>query len=100
MNRTSREAFLQAWREDSAFRARVGENPKAALAEKGFDMAGAPEVRVAVDTPDTVHVVFPPAPDGALSDLDMERVSGGVPPPRIWGSDGQFLGYTSENPPA
>ena len=41
------DGVVKAWREDPAYRARVEEDPKAALAEKGVDMSGVDEVRVA-----------------------------------------------------
>ncbi len=91
------DGVVKAWREDPAYRARVEEDPKAALAEKGVDMSGVDEVRIAVDTPETVHVVFP---DGSapLSDDALERAVGGT---SVWDPDtGHFLGYTREMTPA
>ena len=97
MNENAYGDFVEAWREDAAWRARVEADPKAALAEKGVDMSGVDEVRVAVDTPETVHVVFP---DGSapLSDDALERAVGGT---SVWDPDtGHFLGYTREMTPA
>ncbi len=98
-------AFAEAWREDPAWRARAEADPKAALAEKGVDLSGVDEVRIAVDTPRTVHLVLPPESDAALPDAALRSVSGGVYVPGsvvpngrqshgIWGPDGRFLGYT------
>ncbi len=97
MNRHAYDAVLQAWHEDAGYRARVAANPRAALAEKGLDLTEG-EVRVAVNAPGVVHVVFPPAPDGALPDGAMEGVVGGVSGRRDYGvyaPDGRFLGYTT-----
>ena len=94
--------IMKAWREDPGWRARVAADPKAALAEKGLDMSGVDEVRVAVDTPETAHFVLPPEPGASLSDGALERVAGGVPAPgrgSISGfrdSAGRFVGYPGD----
>lgn len=98
MNRHAYDAVLQAWREDSAYRERMEANPKAALAEKGLDMT-AGDVRVAVNNPGVFHVVFPPAPNGALPDGAMDGVVGGIGGRReygIYSRDGRFLGYATD----
>ena len=90
------DGVVKAWCEDPAYRARVEEDPKAALAEKGVDMSGVDEVRIAVDTAETVHVVFP-APEAPLSDGALKRVVGGVNGRQlygVWDDDGRFLGYS------
>ena len=92
-------AFMEAWREDPAWRARAEADPKAALEEKGVDVSGVGEVRIAVNTPETVHLVFPPESDAPLPDAALKNVSGGVVPNGrqlfgIWDDDGRFLGYT------
>ena len=97
MNRHAYDAVLQAWREDAGYRARVEANPKAALAEKGLDLT-ADDVRVAVNSPGVVHVVFPSSPDGALPDGAMDGVVGGISGRRdygIYAPDGRFLGYST-----
>ena len=96
MNENAFEGFVEAWREDPAWRARVEADPKAALAEKGVDMSGVDEVRIAVDTAETVHVVFP-APEAPLPDGALKRVVGGVNGRQlygVWDDDGRFLGYS------
>ena len=98
MNKNPFGDVMKAWREDTAWRVRLAADPKAALAEKGLDMSGADEVRVAVDTPGTVHFVFPPDPGAPLLDGALEGVAGGVPAPGrgltsgFRGSAGRFVG--------
>ena len=93
MNETSFGDVVKTWRDDAAWRARVEADPKAALAEKGVDMSGVDEVRVAVDTPETTHVVFP-APEAPLPDGELKRVVGGTNAVYgVWGPNGEFLGY-------
>lgn len=98
-------AFAAAWREDPAWRARAEADPKAALEEKGVDLSGVNEVRIAVDTPRTVHLVIPPESGAPLPDAALNGVSGGIYVPGstvpngrqshgIWAADGTFLGYT------
>lgn len=69
-------AVIEAWREDPEFRARVEEDPKEALESKGL-MLPADTVRVAVDTPDIRHFVFPPDPNAGISDERLAAVAGG-----------------------
>lgn len=69
----------QAWRADPDFRARLEADPAAAAAERGLELpAGIREVRVAENTPETFHVIFPPSPNRNLSDEALGQVSGGV----------------------
>lgn len=71
------EGFVDAWRGDPEFRARALADPKAALAERGVPVP-AGEVRLAVDTADTRHVVLPPDPNGAIADEQLSAVAGGL----------------------
>ena len=69
----------RAWRADPDFRARLEADPAAAAAEQGLELsAGIREVRVAENTPETFHVIFPPSPNRNLSDEALGQVSGGV----------------------
>lgn len=70
------DAVVKAYREDKDFRAEVEADAKAALAARGLEF-GPEEVRVAVDTEDTVHFVFPPNPNDTLSDEALETAVGG-----------------------
>ena len=77
--RDAKEAMrvvIEAWREDPKFRARVENNPKEALESKGLFLQ-VDEVRVAVDTPDTAHFVFPPNPNAGIPDEGLSAVAGG-----------------------
>lgn len=71
------ESARDAWRGDPEFRARMARDPKGALESVGvalpFD-----EVRLAVDTADVAHVVFPPDPNAKLRDEQLGAVSGGA----------------------
>ena len=87
-------AVARAWDEDAEYRALMERDPKAALAEKGVVLADAAEARVAVNTPDTVHVVFPPPPNRALSDRALEGISGGQIY-EIYDSNGNLVGWGS-----
>lgn len=77
-NDSSIDAFANSWRDDPGFRARIDANPRTALAEWGLDMpAGAVSARVVEDTPEVLHVVFPPPPGVVLSDAELDGVAGG-----------------------
>ena len=67
---------VEAMRDDPEFRARMEEDPNAALAERGLDELRA-HVRVVADTEETFHVVFPPAPNADLADGELAAVAGG-----------------------
>ena len=79
----------QAWRADPAFRSRLEADPAAAAAEKGLRLPdGVSEVRVAENTADTFHVIFPSSPNQSLSDEALRQVSGGT-------SDAQYAQWES-----
>ena len=67
----------QAYHEDADFRSRCDADPRAALAERGFDAPSWIDVRIVANTPETYHVVLPPDPNAALSDEDLNAVAGG-----------------------
>ena len=72
-------AMVANWRGDPEFRSQMEEDPKAALAENGIELPGVVEdVRLAVDSEETVHMVFPPDPNGAVSDASLQDVVGGA----------------------
>ena len=70
---------VEAMRDDPEFRARMQEDPNAAMAEKGLDELRA-HVRVVADTEDIRHFVFPPAPNADLPDGELAAVAGGFDP--------------------
>ena len=79
----------QAWRADPGFRDRLETDPAAAAAEQGLTLpTGVREVRVAENTAETFHVIFPPSPNKNLSDEALRQVSGGT-------SDAQYAQWES-----
>ena len=72
-------AIYEASDRDPAFRARLVADPRAVMAEQGVEAPEAQEFRVAVDDAETMHIVFPPDPNAALSDDTISSVSGGTP---------------------
>ena len=70
------ERLSDRWRSDPEFRAQVEADPKAALAASGLPVP-AEEAVVAVDTEDTMHLVFPPNPNANLSDDELSGTAGG-----------------------
>ena len=70
-------AISRLCHEDAEFRAAADEDARAALAERGVHFDAPGEVRLAVDTEDTTHVVFPPDPNAAIADEDF-NVAGGA----------------------
>ncbi len=68
----------ESWRRDPGFRSRMEADPRAALAEHGIEIPSGVDVRLAVDSEDTIHVVAPPDPNRAMSDDDLGVVVGGT----------------------
>ena len=72
-------AFARKWREDPGFRTEVETDPKSAIAAKGGKLAHTiDDIRVVEDAEDTVHFVFPPDPNGDLSDEMLDGVFAGA----------------------
>ena len=78
----------ELYHEDAGFRAAAESDARAALAGKGVRIDGPGEVRLAANTEDTVHVVFPPDPNAAVPDGALDGVAGGGPHP---GSEGYAI---------
>ena len=72
-------AIWEAADRDPEFRARLVADPRAAMAEQGVEAPEALEFRVTVNDAETMHIVFPPDPNAALSDDTIQWVSGGTP---------------------
>lgn len=70
------ERLSERWRDDPDFRAQMEADPKAALAAGGINVT-AEEAVIAVDTEDTVHLVFPPDPNTDLKDDELIGLAGG-----------------------
>ena len=68
------EAFAARWRSEPGARARLPELAR----EFGMALPADAEARVAEDSDDVMHVVFPPDPNDALGDESLAAVSGGT----------------------
>lgn len=97
------EDFAKTWREDAGFRARVQADPQTALSEWGLPIpATIDAVCVVENTAETVHLVFPPDPDGALSDSDLDGIAGGTggslgADPYDWQDHSTYYGWARPN---
>ena len=76
MSRELIERLSERWRDDPDFRAQIAADPKAALASGGLNVTSE-EAVVAVDTEDTVHLVFPPDPNADMADEELAALAGG-----------------------
>ena len=76
------KVVARAW-SDEAFKAKLKSDPHATLAEHGVAVPPGMTVKVQENTADTFHLVLPQAPEGELSEADLEKVAGGPfdPPP-------------------
>jgi hypothetical protein len=64
--------------ENPKYRSALLSNPKAVIEKQLNTSIGSMKVVAVADTVDTVHVVIPyAAPEGELSDADLEKVAGG-----------------------
>ena len=72
--RAGLEAFAARWRSDPGARARLPELTR----EFGMALPAGVEARVAEDSDDVTHVVFPPDPNDTLADESLGAVSGGI----------------------
>ncbi len=69
------ELIAKAWA-DEAFKARLKNDPKAAMKELGIDPP-AMELQVVESTPQKMYLVIPPKPTGELSDQALDKIAGG-----------------------
>lgn len=71
--------------QDAAFRDRLLANPKAVLAEQGLAIPENVQIQVLQETPNQYYLVLPVATEAtsastpALSDTELETISGGMP---------------------
>ena len=63
--------------ENAEFCRHLEADPRAALEERGIHIPPDMELRVAVNTDDTLYVAMPPDPNAALADEDLGSVAGG-----------------------
>ena len=94
MNAKNAADFADRCRNDAEYRAKVHADPVAACAEYGIAVPDSRDVRVVENTGDTVYCVFPPDPNGAVSDDDLNGVAGGV----SWVWDTHPEGYVGVRP--
>ncbi len=71
------KAIARAWR-DPEYKAKLLGDPHAALAEAGIEIPEGTQVKVVENTADIRHIVLPVAPEGELSDEEIERLAGGA----------------------
>lgn len=64
--------------EDEDFHERIDDDPREVLAEKGLELPRNIDLRVHANTADTLFVVFPPDPNGFLSDETLRAIAGGA----------------------
>ena len=71
--------FAACWKDD-ALKARFMADPKAVLAERGFDVPDDMTVKVLENNDNTAHITLPMAPKGhaELSDEELSHAAGGV----------------------
>lgn len=83
---TITKAIARAWT-DGAYKARLVNDPHAALAEAGVEVSAGTKVKVVENTTDTQHLVLPVAPPeaGEVSMEELERVAGGKKPKSLLG---------------
>lgn len=72
--------YSKVWSDDD-FRAALEQDPKAALAQIGYQVPDNLEVRVVVDTENTKYFHIPEAPaEGEISDGELMHANGGTTP--------------------
>ena len=72
------DALAERYRSDAALRSRIdGGDVEDSLSDLGLVLPPGAEIRIAVNTADTVHVVMPPDPNIELSDEALSAVAGG-----------------------
>lgn len=68
-------------RADPEFRARLKDEPRAALRSYGLELLPEMEVRVVENTGEVAHVVLPPNPNTVLADHALVGIAGGTGSP-------------------
>jgi hypothetical protein len=72
----STKAITKAW-SDTAYKSRLLQNPRAALAEVGITAPPELELKVVENSNRLVYLVLPPPPSGELSEESLALVAGG-----------------------
>lgn len=76
-NQAAFNDFSRRYRTDASYRREVDLHADAVLSGMGFALLPGTDVRIAVDTPQIMHVVMPPDPNIDLSDEALDQVAGG-----------------------
>lgn len=71
-------ALADAVRADPESGGRLESDPRGLLAEHGITVPHGIEVRMAVNTAETFHLVLPPDPNTAIADEELSSVAGGI----------------------
>ena len=66
----------KAW-EDDDFKAKLFAEPSVVFKENGVEMPEGVDVRLVENTAARVYFIFPPNPDGELTDEALDSVAGG-----------------------
>jgi len=69
--------IVAGFHSDPGFRAKVENDPSAVFREHGIDLPSNVAVKVVANDAENLYVVFPPDPNGELSDELLESVAGG-----------------------
>ncbi len=72
------QVIARAW-SDPDFKARLLNDPRAALVGYGVDLPAGLNLKIVENTTDTIHIVLPATPSqaGDLSDEDLQNLAGG-----------------------
>ena len=79
------KAVARAWTE-ADYKAKLLDDPRAALAEVGIEVPAGVNVNVAEVDAENVQLVLPPAPEGEVTDESLHAVTGGWDVPNWKGS--------------
>ena len=71
-------SFVADCMEDPALRSKAVSDPAGTLAERGIALPEGVDVRLVVNSGDTLHVVLPPDPNAVLEDEELGGVAGGA----------------------
>ena len=70
--------FVTEYHNNPDFRHELQVNPTSVAADWGFPVQEDGDVRIAVNTQETFHLVIPEDPNNELSDEALQAVSGGI----------------------
>ena len=76
------KAIARAWT-DADYKAKLLEDPRAALAEVGIEVPAGVDIEIAEVDTEHVQLVLPPAPEGGITDESLQTAIGGFCAPGI-----------------